>query len=165
MRALTLIIAVIILASITAYADEKKTVDEKHSPWLNVKKDVPQVKTNIPEEYKDLVKVFDEYWTAFKSKRYDAMYRLEVADFRQKTELERYKAMKGTGSAELKVISVRPIQVKKLNEKEVIVEAALAYKVGMAESVKLFNDHWVKEKDGWMHLPSEKEVMDSKKAK
>lgn len=167
MIVMRIMIAVFIFfLSLSVYANENKTDGgDKKSPWFNIKKDVPQVKVNIPEEYKDLVKVFDEYWTAFKSKRYDAMLSLEVAPFREKTTLERYKAMKESGSAELKVISVRPIQVKKLNEKEVIVEAALAYKIGLADSVKLFKDRWVIEKDGWRHIPSTKEVMEPEKKK
>ena len=114
-----------------------------------------EIKPNIPAEYKDLVKSFDEYWGALKARDYDKAYLLESSAFQKTTTLSQYK---GSFKREVELKSVRALSVKKINEKEVIVKGSAIVKALIGGKVhdvlKMLNsDRWIKENAGWKHVP------------
>ena len=111
------------------------------------------VKPDIPKEYEDLVKIFDEYWGALKKGDYDKAYSLETADFRKSTGLDAYKGKYGK---DVQLINVRALGVKKTSEKEVMVTGTMILKVlsgqSFQDTAKPFYDKWLKEGDTWKHV-------------
>jgi hypothetical protein len=106
----------------------------------------------IPEKYNDLMNNFKLYWSAFKDRDFEKAYGMESSTFKKKVTLDTYKE---NHKSAVIVIGMKPLAVKPLNEKEVIVKAGFGYKAGFVDTVRVTEDHWVKEDAGWRHLPVE----------
>ena len=119
-------------------------VDIKHAPGPKV--------SEIPEAYNDLVKSFLDYWNDIKKGEYKKAYDLESSEYRKSTSFDLYNERHKKSAL---IIAVRPLGVKPINEKEVVVRASIGYKVAAIDTVRLFQDHWVKEGRAWRHLPKE----------
>lgn len=159
-RTIALVVTCLLMVISMADGAEKGNEDAKR-PWVDIKKGVKPVKPNIPPEYDSLVKAFDNYWNAVKDKKHDVAYSLESSEYRKGISLEKYKAEKmlKPGTQEVDMVNVRALEVKKINEKEVVVEGIIVYKAGFAQSVRSVRDKWVNEKEGWKHVPSQKGVI------
>lgn len=140
---------------------------KKEFQRFDIKRDVKPIEPNIPEEYKPLIKAYDEYWQAIKDKEYSKAYKLESSEFRKNTKEHDYiTGIYSTKEAdlprnlkkpEIQIIAARALEVKKLNEKEVMVKGGLSFKAGMMDTVRFFEDRWIKEDDAWRHVPQEVE--------
>jgi len=160
-----LIIALFICTAFsqTAVAEETK----KQTPEVQRefhKFDPKQAKPVLPdrvnlEKNKDMVKIYKEYWNAVKDKDYKKAYSMEAASYQKAVSydvyLERHKNA-------ITILAVEPIEVSKKNEKEVIVKGFLRYKTGVMDSVRTFDDGWIKEGDVLKHL-KENDTKDLKK--
>jgi hypothetical protein len=137
---------------------ETQKPEHVHSPaWTDIKKSAKPIVPEIPEEYKPLVQVFDEYWGAVKEGDYDSAYKLESEDYRKvhAKDPEVYKERFGRS---VKLIGIRALGVKKINEKEVIIRASVGFKTAQLDTVRFFADRWIKENDTWRHLPDTKKA-------
>ncbi len=140
----------------TQKSGENKKQEHVHKPvWQDIKKSAKPIVPDIPEEYKPLVQVFDEYWGAIKKGDFDSAYKLESEDYRKvhAKDPEMYKERFGRS---VKLLGVRALGVKKINEKEVIIRASVGYKTAQIDTVRFFADRWIKENDTWRHLPDTK---------
>lgn len=126
--------------------------DDSSIIWKDIKKAAKPIKPNISEEHKDIVEVFNAYWGALKARDYKKAYELEASEHREKTsfDLYEYKRRKAVD-----IIAVRPLEVKQINEKEVIVRASFGFKTAMIDTVRFIRDRWIKESTGWKHVPEE----------
>jgi hypothetical protein len=133
-----------------SFADTEKQVPAP--VWRDIKKAPGPKVVPIPGQYSDLSKAFDEYWEAKKARDFKKAYGMEAGDYRKSTSFDLYKErLKG----QVDIIAVRLLEVKPVNEKEVMVRASLGIKAGILDTVKLIHDRWVKEDAGWKHLPEE----------
>ncbi|NWF75891.1 MAG: hypothetical protein HXY53_04860 [Nitrospirae bacterium] len=140
----------------THKTDETKKPEHVHKPvWHDIKKAAKPIVPEIPEEYKPLVQVFDEYWGAIKKGDYENAYKLESEDYRKvhAKDPEMYKERFGRS---VKLLGIRALGVKKINEKEVIIRASVGFKTAQLDTVRFFADRWIKENDTWRHLPDTK---------
>ncbi len=141
---------------------DDKAKDDIH---FDIKKaaQVQPDKENL-EKNKDVVKAYNDYWKALVAKDYKKAYALETADYRKKVSYDAYVTkFKESEKAKNRLIIkfVQPIEVKKQNEKEVIVRGFLRYKLNEIDSIKTFDDRWSKNGDVYSHLQGEekKEVV------
>ncbi len=131
------------------------------APWVDIKKAPGPQFEPIPEKYSDLVQTFSEYWKARKELDYKRSYELESNEYRKMTSFDLYnEKLKKSAIIE----AVRPLEVKPISEKEVMVRASVGYKAGIIDTVRFFQDQWLKEDGGWKHLP-EKEKEEKKEEK
>ena len=147
-----LILAVCIMP-FSAWGSEGKAEDKKEVPqplWKDIKKAPGPKVSEIPEKYNDLIKAFSEYYDARKIGNYKKAYDLESSEYRKTTSFDLYNE-RLKSSAEM--IAVRPLEVKPISEKEVMVRASFGYKVAAIDTVRFIQDHWVKEDNAWRHLP------------
>ncbi|MCJ7484000.1 MAG: hypothetical protein MUO31_13660 [Thermodesulfovibrionales bacterium] len=122
------------------------------TPWKDVKHAPGPKVSEIPEAYNDLMKTFAEYYDARKTGNYKKAYDLESSDFRKTMSFDLYNE-RLKSSAE--IIAVRPLEVKPISEKEVMVRASFGYKLAAIDTVRFIQDHWVKEDNAWRHMPKE----------
>lgn len=138
--------------------DEIKKPEHVHKPvWEDIKKAAKPIVPEIPEEYKPLVQVFDEYWGAVKRGDYDSAYKLESEDYR-KVHAKDPAVYKERFGRSVQLLGVRALGVKKINEKEVIIRASVGFKTAQLDTVRFFADRWIKESDTWRHLPDTKKL-------
>lgn len=161
MNYLLFILAIILVINIPLHAQTKDDkIKGKTFPHADLKQVKGSVKPNIPKEYEELVKAFDAYWEAARKNKYDVAYGMESKEHLKGLSLEQYKAEKKSkpGLMTVEITSVTAMQVRKLNEREVIVEAIVGYKAAMVDTVKPLKDRWIKDNEGWKHVPMAKEV-------
>jgi hypothetical protein len=151
-----MLVAIFLLIPLCAYCNEaggekEKPKAKRHVPHPGIKSVKPQ-EPRIPDEYKDLVKAYNEYWEFFIKKDYEKAYSMESADYRKTNPYaeENYKKI-FFSNAKLK--AVKALEVEKVNEKEVVVKGYYYYDIGALKSLRPFSDKWVKEDAKWMHLP------------
>jgi len=111
-------------------------------------KQVEPDKANL-EKHKDIVNVYKEYWKAVTDKDYKKAYSMEAASYQKKVSYDLYAERFKKGA---KIIAVEPIEVKQKNEKEVSVRGFLRFKTEVMNSIKTFDDIWIKEGDVLKHL-------------
>jgi len=140
---------------------EQKGETIEKAPWTDIKKVPGPEFSPIPEKYNDLVKTFSEYWNARKERDYKKSYELESSEYRKSTSFDLYNERLKKA---VEIIAVRPLEVKPINEKEVVVRASVGYKAGFIDTVRFFQDQWIKENGSWKHLP-EKEKEEKKEEK
>ncbi len=147
------LIAIFMLVPIYAYCADAPAEVEKAKPKPGIKNIKPQ-EPNFPEEYKELEKAYRHYWDLFIKNDYEKSYKMESADYRKKNPFDESKYKKILPS-NMKLKTVKPLEPKKTNDKEVMVSGYYYYSVGVMKSVKPFMDKWVKEENAWMHVPTE----------
>ena len=150
-----MMVAILFLVPLLAWGAEGNLKEEKNvvpAPGQDIKKAAKPIVANIPEKFNDLTKTFSEYWSAMKKRDYQKAYELEGSDYKKVTGFDLYKERLKDA---VEIIAVRPLEVKPINEKEVMVRASLGFKMGFIDTLRFFDDHWVKEADGWRHLPEE----------
>ena len=150
-----MVIIAVCIIPLSAWGNEGKAEDKKEIPktsWEDIKKAPGPKVSEIPEKYNDLIKTFSDYYDARKTGDYKKTYNLESSEYRKATSFDLYneRLKKSVG-----IIAVRPLEVKPINEKEVMVRASFGYKVAAIDTVRFFQDHWVKEDNAWRHLPKE----------
>ncbi len=140
----------------TQKPDETKKPAHVHKPvWKDIKKSAKPIVPDIPEEYKPMVKVFDKYWGAIMKGDFESAYKLESEDYK-KVHAKDPDVYKNRFGRMGKLVGVRALGVKKINEKEVIVRASVGFKAAQLDTVRFFEDRWIKEGDTWRHFPEEK---------
>jgi hypothetical protein len=122
------------------------------TPWKDVKHAPGPKVSEIPEVYKDLMKTFADYYDARKTGNYKKAYDLESSDFRKTMSFDLYNERLKSSAG---IIAVRPLEVKPISEKEVMVRASFGYKLAAIDTVRFIQDHWVKEDNAWRHMPKE----------
>jgi len=150
-----MVITAVCIIPLSTWGNEGKVEDKKEIPktsWEDIKKAPGPKVSEIPEKYNDLVKTFSEYYDAKKSRDYKKAYNLESSKYRKATSFDLYNE-RLKKSAEF--LAVRPLEVKPINEKEVMVRASFGYKVAAIDTVRFIQDHWVKEDNAWRHQPKE----------
>jgi hypothetical protein len=160
-RIAVMLLIFLFLTGVAGAADAvKKDAQHKNYEWSDIKKGTKPVEPKIAKEYDPLIKSFGDYWKATKDKKYDVTYAMESEKFRKETSFEKYKELMKPkkGQQPMNISSVRALEVKKMNEREVVVEGIIAYKAGFMDSLRPVKDRWVNEENGWRHLPSIKEV-------
>ena len=78
---------------------------------------------------------------------------MESADYRKANpyDAEKYKsALAGN----VKLSAVKALEVKKISEKEEMVQGNYYYGIEGLKGLKPFTDRWVKEDGAWMHVPT-----------
>jgi hypothetical protein len=148
--------------------DTGKISDKSSKPKFrkgNVKKDVPELKPNIPEEYKPLITIYDKYWKFIKDNDLDSAYNLETEDYKKVVSLREYKGLQKRSKLPVTIKAVRALEVNKKDEKEVIVKGTMWLKAAMIDSLKVFYDKWVKAGEEWRHLREIEDVDAGKKEK
>ncbi|MBE0427338.1 MAG: hypothetical protein IBX72_11935 [Nitrospirae bacterium] len=136
-------------------ADPGKSIDRPATPSfkkLNIKTDVPEVKPNIPDEYKPVIETYDKYWNFIKENDLDSAYLLETDDYKEVVSLREYKGLQKRGKVPVNIKAVRALEVTQKGEKEVIVKGTMWLKAAQIETLKVFYDRWVKSGEGWRHL-------------
>jgi hypothetical protein len=151
-----MVIMVVCIIPLSTWGNEGKADDAKESPITSMKKDIkklpgPKV-SEIPEKYNDLLRNFSDYYDALKIGDFEKAYNFESGEYRKATSFDLYKERHKNAAA---MIAVRPLEVKPINEKEVMVRASFGYKVAAVDTVRFIPDHWVKEDNAWRHLPEE----------
>jgi hypothetical protein len=152
------ILIAVFLMVISATGSEG-TAQDKHEAapktiWKDIKKNPGPKVSEIPEAYSDLVKNFSDYWNAQKNRDYKKAYDLESSKYRKSTSFDLYNERLKKAA---QIIAVRPLEVKPINEKEVVVRASFGYKAGIIDTVRFIQDNWVKEEIGWRHLPEQEQ--------
>lgn len=122
------------------------------TPWKDIKKAPGPKIAEVPEIYNDLMKTFAEYYDAKKAGDYKKAYELESIEYRKATSFDLYNERL---KKSVDIIAVRPLEVKPISEKEVMVRASFGYKLAAIDTVRFIQDHWVKEDNAWRHLPKE----------
>ena len=160
-----IIILALCMLPLSAWCGEGNAEVKKETPaatWKDIKNVPGPVASDIPEIYTELMKNFKEYWDAMKAKDYKKAYDLESSEHRKMTSFDLYnERLKGA----VQIIAVRPLEVKPVNEKEVMVRSSLGYKAGLVDTVRLMHDRWIKEESGWRHLPAKEKKDDKKEEK
>ena len=131
---------------------------ESNVKQSNIKKAKSIVAEPIPEEYNDVINAFNLYWAAFKDRNFAKTYSMENSTYKKK--FTEYSYTDKYAKEGVTVVGMKPLSVKRLNEKEVIVKGGLGYKAGFIDSVRVTEDHWIKEDDGWKHVQTEKSQVD-----
>ena len=150
-----MVIMAVCIIPLSAWCNEEKVVDKKEipkTPWKDIKQAPGPKVSEIPEAYNDLVKTFSEYYDARKTGDYKKAYNLESSEYRKATSFDLYNERLKKSAA---IIAVRPLEVKPISEKEVMVRASVGYKVAAIDTVRFIQDHWVKEDNAWRHVPKE----------
>jgi hypothetical protein len=150
-----IIILAVCMFPLSAWCGDGNVGDKKETPanpWKDIKQAPGPKISEIPEVYNDLKKTFAEYYDARKAGDYKKAYDLESSDFRKTMSFDLYNE-RLKSSAE--IIAVRPLEVKPISEKEVMVRASFGYKLAAIDTVRFFQDYWVKEDNAWRHLPKE----------
>jgi hypothetical protein len=151
-----IVIAAVLLVCLPAWGVDSGSQEKQQkavkAPWTNIKKSAAPIVANIPEKYSDVSKAFSEYWNAMKERDYKKAYELESSAYRKATSFDLYKERLKRA---VLITAVRPLEVKPVNEKEVMVKGSLAFKAGFIDTVRFIHDRWVKEASGWRHEPEE----------
>jgi len=141
----TIVFAIILLCFQVSYAEGEIG---KPGGIKQIKPPIP----NISAEYKDLEKVFNQYWDFMKKKEFEKAYEMESAEYRKANPYKKETYEKMTGS-NIKVQNVTALEVTKINEKEVVIKANLYFVSGQFKSVRQFQDKWLKGDTQWVHMP------------
>jgi hypothetical protein len=151
-----IVIAAVLVVCLPAWGVESVPQEKQEkavkSPWINIKKAATPIVANISEKYSDVSKAFSEYWNAIKERDYKKAYELESSAYRKATSFDLYKERLKRA---VLITAIRPLEVKPVNEKEVMVKGSLAFKAGFMDTLRIFHDRWVKEASGWRHEPKE----------
>ena len=150
-----IIILAVCMLPLSAWCGEGNVGDKKETPatpWKDVKHAPGPKVSEIPEAYNDLMKTFAEYYDARKTGNYKKAYDLESSDFRKTMSFDLYNERLKSSAG---IIAVRPLEVKPISEKEVMVRASFGYKLAAIDTVRFIQDHWVKEDNAWRHMPKE----------
>ena len=156
-----IIILAVCMLPLSAWCGEGNVEVKKETPATPLKDPMKDIKkapgpkvSEIPEVYNDLMKTFAEYYDARKTGNYKKAYDLESSEYRKATSFDLYnERLKGSPET----IAVRPLEVKPISEKEVMVRASFGYKLAAIDTVRFIRDHWVKEDNAWRHLPKKEE--------
>jgi hypothetical protein len=150
-----IIILAVCMLPLSAWCGEGNVGDKKETPatpWKDVKHAPGPKVSAIPEVYNDLMKTFAEYYDARKTGNYKKAYDLESSEYRKATSFDLYNELLKRSP---EIIAVRPLEVKPISEKEVMVRASFGYKLAAVDTVRFIQDHWVKEDNAWRHMPKE----------
>jgi hypothetical protein len=155
---IALIASLIFLLSVSnAFCGEaevgKEVQEKKHQPKPGIKS-IKQAEPNIPQEYKELEKMYNQYWGFFMKKEYEKAYAMESSAYRKSNPYPKTK-YESLLPSDMKMTAVMALKVEKMNEKEVVVKGNYYYELGALKSVRPFSDTWTKEKAVWMHVPTE----------
>ncbi len=163
------IIAVLLISAIaygteTVTTEQKPTVQPSKKPFkkADIKKEAPELKPNIPDEYKSLIEVYDKYWNFIKENDLENAYKLENDDYKKVVNLREYKSLQKRSKLPVNIKAVRALEVTQKGEKEVIVKGTIWLKSAEIDTLKVFYDKWVKNGDHWKHL---REIEDHDTAK
>jgi hypothetical protein len=131
----------------------KETQQKKHIPQPGIKS-VKQAEPNIPQEYKELEKMYNQYWGFVMKKEYEKAYEMESSAYKKSNKYakEKYESLLPSN---VKMTAVMALNVEKTNEKEVVVKGNYYFAMGALKSVRPFSDKWMKEKAIWKHVPTE----------
>ena len=147
------LLALALLLVSQACSTEKKPMRVLDSP----PSESAVVQPQIPAEYEDLVKTFDEYWNALIKRDYEKAYNFESTEFRKSNSLDAYK---GSIGKNVQLITVRALGVQKISEKEVMVTGFTILKIPpislQQANLKPLKDKWVKEGESWKHVTQTK---------
>jgi hypothetical protein len=157
-RTIVLIVSLLILlGSSNAFsgegAGEKDKPQPKHSPSVGMKA-VKQAEPNIPQEYKELEKMYNQYWGLIIKKEYEKAYTMESSAYKKSNKYAKVN-YENLLAKNVKLTAVLALNVEKTNEKEVVVKGNYYYELGALKSVRPFSDKWTKEKDVWKHIPTD----------
>jgi len=150
-----IIILAVCMLPLSAWGGDGNTEVKKETPatpWKDIKQAPGPKVSEIPEVYNDLMKTFSDYYDARKAGDYKKAYDLESSDFRKTMSFDLYNERLKSSAG---IIAVRPLEVKPISEKEVMVRASFGYKLAAIDTVRFIQDHWVKEDNVWRHLPKE----------
>mgnify|MGYP000684072067 CR=1 FL=1 len=129
----------------------------------NVKKDAPELKPNIPEEYLPLIAEYDKYWKFVQEGNLDGAYEMERDEYKKVVTVREYKGLQELSKMPVSVKAVRALEVQKKDEKEVIVKGTMWLQSGQIDTLRVFYDNWVKEEHGWRHIREMKQYGDESK--
>ena len=160
MKKFVLLMIALLAISVTAYTSETPTTDksptvEPSKPSFekaDIKKDAPEVKPNIPDDYKPLIEVYNRYWNFIKENDLENAYKLESDDYKKVVSLREYKGLQKRSKLPVNIKAVRALEVTQKGEKEVIVKGTIWLKAADIDTLKVFYDKWVKNGDEWRHL-------------
>jgi hypothetical protein len=138
--------------------EQKKSFQKK-----DMKKDVPEMKPNIAEEYKPLIAEYDKYWKFVRENNLDGAYGMESEEYKKVVTIREYKGLQEMTQMPVTIKAVRALEVQKKDEKEVIVRGTMRLQSGLLDTVRVFYDRWVKAGDEWRHLREIKEYDTEKK--
>ncbi len=152
----TMIAVVFFFASSAAITLASQEAGQHPGLWQNIKKTVKPEKPNIPEEYKDLEKLYTLYWQLFREKDYERAYAMESSNFRKKNPYKDEIYM-NLFPRNVKLTSVIALEINEdnLKSEEVLVKGKYYYRFGGFKSFKRFKDRWVKEGSEWKHMPAD----------
>ena len=130
---------------------EKDKSQTKKSSSVGIKS-IKQAEPNIPQEYKELEKMYNQYWGFIMKKEYEKAYAMESSAHRKSIPYskEKYESLLPNN---MKMTAVMALNVEKTNEKEVVVKGNYYYEMGALKSVRPFSDKWMQEEVVWKHLP------------
>lgn len=134
-------------------AAKGEKVQPRHRPQPGIKAAKPPV-PNIPQEYKDLEKIYYDYWGLIVKNEYEKAYDLESSAYKRANPYSKEK-YENIFPKNKKLTSVLVLNVEKKDEKEVVVKGNYYYEIGALKSVRPFSDRWVMEKGLWKHVPTE----------
>gem|GEM_PF-2378085 len=157
-KILWIICIMVITLPVTLYGSETdtgKATGKTSKPAFvkpDIKKEAPRLEPNIPEEYKPLIEVYDKYWKFIKEDDLESAYKLETEDYKKVVSLREYKGLQKRSKLPLTIKAVRALEVKKKDEKEVIVKGSMWLKSAMIDTLKMFHDRWVMSDKEWRHV-------------
>ena len=157
-RTIALIVSLLfLLGASNAFCGEAGVEQEKsqtkHSPTVGIKS-VKQAEPKIPQEYKELEKMYNQYWGFMMKKEYDKAYAMESSDHRKSTPYAKEK-YESSLPINMKMTAVMALNVEKTNEKEVVVKGNYYFEMGALKSVRPFSDKWMQEEAVWKHVPTD----------
>lgn len=172
MKKFILILGVLILTlPIAEYGEEVSADKTSEKPSksafkkADIKRDVPKLEPNIPEEYSPLIAVYDKYWKFIKEGDFSSAYELESNDYKKVVSLREYRNLQKRSKVPVNIKAIRALGVEKKGEKEVIVKGTMWLKAAEIDTLKIFNDKWVKAGEEWRHVREVEDVDVSKKDK
>ncbi|MEW6002376.1 MAG: hypothetical protein AB1638_07000 [Nitrospirota bacterium] len=147
---LRIIVVIICLGlAIPLLAVDHTKIAGQEGLWKDIKKEghVKPDKENL-EKNKDLVTRYNEYWKAIVARDYKKAYAMESTDYQKKVGYDLYaERLKNR----INIKAVEPIEVKQLNEKEVVVRGFMRYQIEIIDSMRTFDDKWIKEGERFKH--------------
>src|SRR4030042_2834913 len=152
-----IVVAIFLLIPLCAYCSEVQMEKEKPKvkqiPHTDIKS-VKPAKPQIPQEYKELEKMYNQYWGFIMKKEYEKAYAMESSAYGKSNPYakENYENML---LKNVNMTAVTALNVKKMNEKEVVLKGNYYYKIGPLKSVRPFSDKWIQEEALWKHVPQD----------
>lgn len=157
-RTIVWIVSLFILLGVpSAFCGEaevgKDTQQKKHRPTPGIK-NVKPAEPNIPQEFKELERMYNKYWAMILQKDYEKAHAMESSEYRKSNPYakEKYENMVPKN---MKLNAVMALTVEKTNEKEVVVKGNYYFEMGALKSVRPFSDKWTLEETIWKHVPTD----------